>query len=238
MKTYTIYVRTFQGIRNVDKIYGTGWTFQGIHNVDNSNKLDKIYDTGWSVYATVVGAKELVNTLLNSKYKKSHAKEWCKKHWVYNKDDIDVSEDDILYSLNCKFNVYSAIDNRGHEVDLMNIVRNFPHPKKVYKFRCGSVPGISKGQWKFANYYRKFPKPKRDAEDVIDEVRMYTRNYKVKDHVTPNTWDDIERSDVRDRSWKRHRDNQFKRSKPSYKAPKTDVEENLGDLDENSWDIE
>ena len=221
MRTYTIYVRTFQGIRNVD----------------NRNKLDKIYDTGWSVYATVVGAKELVNTLLNSKYKKSHAKEWCKKHWVYNKDDIDVSEDDILHSIGSKFNVYSAIDDRGREVDLMNIVRNFPHPKKVYKFRCGSVPGISKGQWKFANYYRTFPKPKKDAEEVIDEVRMYTRNYKVKDHVTPSTWDDIERSDVRDRSWKRHRDNQFKRSKPSYKAPKTDVE-NLGDLDENSWDIE
>ena len=221
MRTYTIYIRTFQGIRNVDSV----------------NKLDKIYDTGWSVYATVVGAKELVNTLLNSKYKKSHAKEWCKKHWVYNKDDIDVAEDDILHSIGSKFNVYSAIDDRCHEVDLMNIVRNFPHPKKVYKFRCGSVPGISKGQWKFANYYRKFPKPKKDAEDVIDEVRMYTRNYKVKDHVTPDTWDDIERSDVRDRSWKRHRDNQFKRSKPSYKAPKTDVE-NLGDLDENSWDIE
>ena len=221
MRTYTIYVRTLQGIRNVDSM----------------NKLDKIYDTGWSVYATVVGAKELVNTLLNSKYKKSHAKEWCKKHWVYNKDDIDVAEDDILHSIGSKFNVYSAIDDRGHEVDLMNIVRNFPHPKKVYKFRCGSVPGISKGQWKFANYYRKFPKPKKDAEDVIDEVRMYTRNYKVKDHVTPNTYDDVVRSDVRDRSWKRHRDNQFKRSKPSYKAPKTDVE-NLGDLDENSWDIE
>ena len=221
MRTYTIYVRTFQGIRN---IY-------------NMNKLDKIYDTGWSVYATVVGAKELVNTLLNSKYKKSHAKEWCKKHWVYNKDDIDVAEDDILHSIGSKFNVYSAIDDRGREVDLMNIVRNFPHPKKVYKFRCGSVPGISKGQWKFSNYYRKFPKPKKDAEEVIDEVRMYTRNYKVKDHVTPNTYDDVVRSDVRDRSWKRHRDNQFKRSKPSYKAPKTDVE-NLGDLDENSWDIE
>ena len=221
MRTYTIYVRTFQGIRNVDSM----------------NKLGKIYDTGWSVYATVVGAKELVNTLLNSKYKKSHAKEWCKKHWVYNKDDIDVAEDDILHSISSKFNVYSAIDDRGHEVDLMNIVRNFPHPKKVYKFRCGSVPGISKGQWKFANYYRKFPKPKKDAEEVIDEVRMYTRNYKVKDHVTPNTWDDIERSDVRDRSWKRHRDNQFKRSKPSYKMSKTDVE-NLGDYDESSWDIE
>ena len=219
MRTYTIYIRTFQGIRNVDSM----------------NKLDKIYDTGWSIYATVVGAKELVNTLLNSKYKKSHAKEWCKKHWVYNKDDIDVAEDDILHSIGGKFNVYSAIDDRGHEVDLMNIVRNFPHPKKVYKFRCGSVPGISKGQWKFANYYRKFPKPKKDAEEVIDEVRMYTRNYKVKDHVTPNTYDDVVRSDVRDRSWKRHRDNQFKRSKPSYKAPKTDIE---GDLDENSWDFE
>ena len=221
MRTYTIYVRTFQGIRNVDSM----------------NKLDKIYDTGWSVYATVVGAKELVNTLLNSKYKKSHAKEWCKKHWVYNKDDIDVAEDDILHSIGSKFNVYSAIDDRGHVVDLMNIVRNLHVPKKVYKFRCGSVPGVSKGQWKFANYYRKFPKPKKDAEEVIDEVRMYTRNYKVKDHVTPNTYDDVVRSDVRDRSWKRHRDNQFKRSKPSYKAPKTDVE-NLGDLDENSWDIE
>ena len=221
MRTYTIYVRTFQGIRNVDSM----------------NKLDKIYDTGWSVYATVVGAKELVNTLLNSKYKKSHAKEWCKKHYVYNREDIDVSEDDILHSIGSKFNVYSAIDDRGREVDLMNIVRNFPHPKKVYKFRCGSVPGISKDQWKFSNYYRKFPKPKKDAEEVIDEVRMYTRNYKVKDHVTPNTYDDVVRSDVRDRSWKRHRDNQFKRSKPSYKAPKTDVE-NLGDLDENSWDIE
>ena len=215
MRTYTIYVRTFQGIRNID----------------SKNKLDKIYDTGWSVYATVVGAKELVNTILNSKYKKSHAKEWCKKHWVYNKNDIDVSEDDILYSLDSKFNVYTAIDDRGHEVDLMNIVRNFPHPKKVYKFRCEPVPGVSKGQWKFANYYRKFPKPKKDAEEVIDEVRMYTRNYKVKDHVTPSTYDDIERSDIRHRSWKRHRDNQFKRSKPSYKAPKTDVE-----LDENDWD--
>lgn len=220
MRTYTIYIRTFQGIRN---IY-------------NMNKLDKIYDTGWSVYATVVGAKELINTLLNSKYKKLHAKEWCKKHWV-NKDGMDVSEDDILYSIGSKFNVYSAIDDRGREVDLMNIVRSFPSPKKVYKFRCEPVPGVSKGQWKFANYYRKFPKPKKDAEDDIEEVRMYTRNYKVKDHVTPNTWDDIERSDVRDRSWKRHRDNQFKRSKPSYKAPKTDIE-NLGDLDENSWDIE
>ena len=58
MRTYTIYVRTFYGYRN---IY-------------NMTKLDKIYDTGWSVYATVVGAKELVNTLLNSKYRKSHAK--------------------------------------------------------------------------------------------------------------------------------------------------------------------
>ena len=221
MRTYTIYVRTFYGYRN---IY-------------NMTKLDKIYDTGWSVYATVVGAKELVNTILNSKYKKSHAKEWCKKHYVYNREDIDVSEDDILYSIGSKFNVYSAIDDRGHEVNLMNIVRNLHVPKKVYKFRCEPVPGVSKGQWKFANYYRKFPKPKKDAEDVIDEVRMYTRNYKVKDHVTPNTYDDIERSDVRDRSWKRHRDNQFKRSKPSYKTPKTDVE-NLGDLDENSWDIE
>ena len=66
MRTYTIYVRTFQGIRSID----------------SKNKLDKIYDTGWSVYATVVGAKELVNTLLNSKYKKLHAKEWCKKYWV------------------------------------------------------------------------------------------------------------------------------------------------------------
>ena len=221
MRTYTIYVRTFYGYRN---IY-------------NMTKLDKIYDTGWSVYATVVGAKELVNTLLNSKYRKSHAKEWCKKHYVYNREDIDVSEDDILYSIGSKFNVYTAIDDRGHEVNLMNIVRNLHVPKKVYKFRCEPVPGVSKGQWKFANYYRKFPKPKKDAEDVIDEVRMYTRNYKVKDHVTPDTWDDIERSDVRDRSWKRHRDNQFKRSKPSYKAPKTDVE-NLGDLDENSWDFE
>ena len=41
MRTYTIYVRTFQGIRNID----------------SKNKLDNIYDTGWSVYATVVGAK-------------------------------------------------------------------------------------------------------------------------------------------------------------------------------------
>ena len=221
MRTYTIYVRTFYGYRN---IY-------------NMTKLDKIYDTGWSVYATVVGAKELANTLLNSKYRKSHAKEWCKKHYVYNREDIDVSEDDILYSIGSKFNVYSAIDDRGHEVNLMNIVRNLHVPKKVYKFRCEPVPGGSNGQWKFANYYRKFPKPKKDAEDVIDEVRMYTRNYKVKDHVTPNTYDDVVRSDVRDRSWKRHRDNQFKRSKPSYKAQKTDVE-NLGDLDENSWDFE
>ena len=221
MRTYTIYVRTYYRYRN---IY-------------NMTKLDKIYDTGWSVYATVVGAKELVNTLLNSKYKKSHAKEWCKKHYVYNREDIDVSEDDILYSIGSKFNVYSAIDDRGREVDLMNIVRSFHSLKKVYKFRCEPVPGVSKGQWKFANYYRKFPKPKKDAEEVIDEVRMYTRNYKVKDHVTPNTYDDVVRSDVRDRSWKRHRDNQFKRSKPSYKAQKTDVE-NLGDLDENSWDIE
>ena len=221
MRTYTIYVRTFYGYRN---IY-------------NMTKLDKIYDTGWSVYATVVGAKELVNTILNSKYKKSHAKEWCKKHYVYNREDIDVSEDDILYSIGSKFNVYTAIDDRGHEVNLMNIVRNLHVPKKVYKFRCEPVPGISNGQWKFANYYRKFPKPKKDAEEAINEVRMYTRNYKVKDHVTPDTWDDIERSDVRDRSWKRHRDNQFKRSKPSYKMSKTDIE-NLGDLDENSWDIE
>ena len=221
MRTYTIYVRTFYGYRNIN----------------DRNKLDKVYDSGWRTYATVVGAKELINTLLNTKYKKLHAKEWCKKHWVYNKDDIDVSENDILYSLDSKFNVYTAIDDRGHEVNLINIVKNSPRRKKVYKFRCGSVPGISKGQWKFANYYRKFPKPKRDAEDVIDEVRMYTRNYKVKDHKTPNTWDDIERSDVRDRSWKRHRDNQFKRSRPSYKAPKTDVE-NLGDSDENSWDFE
>ena len=220
MRTYTIYVRTFYGYRN---IY-------------NMTKLDKIYDTGWSVYATVVGAKELVNTILNSKYKKSHAKEWCKKHYVYNREDIDVSEDDILYSIGSKFNVYTAIDDRGHEVNLMNIVRNLHVPKKVYKFRCEPVPGVSKGQWKFANYYRKFPKPKKDAEDVIDEVKMYTRNYKVKDHVTPNTYDDVVRSDVRDRSWKRHRDNQFKRSKPSYKMSKTDIE-NLGDLDENSWDI-
>ena len=221
MRTYTIYVRTFYGYRN---IY-------------NMTKLDKVYDSGWSFYAKVVGVKELINTILNSKYKKSHAKEWCKKHYVYNREDIDVSEDDILYSIGSKFNVYSAIDDRGREVDLMNIVRSLHSPKKVYKFRCEPVPGVSKGQWKFANYYRTFPKPKKDAEEVIDEVRMYTRNYKVKDHVTPNTWDDIERSDVRDRSWKRHRDNQFKRSKPSYKAPKTDVE-NLGDLDENSWDIE
>ena len=201
MRTYTIYVRTFYGYRN---IY-------------NMTKLDKIYDTGWSVYATVVGAKELVNTILNSKYKKSHAKEWCKKHYVYNREDIDVSEDDILYSIGSKFNVYTAIDDRGHEVNLMNIVRNLHVPKKVYKFRCEPVPGVSKGQWKFANYYRKFPKPKKDAEEAINEVRMYTRNYKVKDHITPNTWDDIERSDVRDRSWQRHRDNQFKRSKHSYK---------------------
>ena len=221
MRTYTIYIRTFHGYRNINDM----------------NKLDKIYDTGWSVYAIVVGAKELVNTILNTKYKKLHAKEWCKKHYVYNREDIDVSEDDILYSLDSKFNVYTAIDDRGHEVNLINIVKNSPRRKKVYKFRCGSVPGISKGQWKFANYYRKFPKPKRDAEDDIEEVRMYTRNYKVKDHKTPNTWDDIERSDVRDRSWKRHRDNQFKRSRPSYKAPKTDVE-NLGDIDENSWDFE
>ena len=219
MRTYTIYIRTFYGYRNIN----------------NMTKLDKIYDTGWRAYATVVGAKELINTILNSKYKKLHAKEWCKKHWVYNKDDIDVSEDDILYSFDSKFNVYTAIDDRGHEVNLINIVKNSPRKKKVYKFRCEPVPGVSKGQWKFANYYRKFPKPKKDAEDVIDEVRMYTRNYKVKDHVTPSTYDDIERSDVRDRSWKRHRDNQFKRSKPSYKAPKTDIE---GDLDENSWDIE
>ena len=219
MRTYTIYIRTFHGYRNINDM----------------NKLDKIYDTGWSVYAIVVGAKELVNTLLNSKYKKSHAKEWCKKHYVYDREDIDVSENDILYSLDSKFNVYTAIDDRGHEVNLINIVKNSPRKKKVYKFRCGSVPGISKGQWKFANYYRKFPKPKNDAEEAISEVRMYTRSYKVKDHITPNTWDDIERSDVRDRSWKRHRDNQFKRSKPSYKAPKTDIE---GDLDENSWDIE
>ena len=221
MRTYTICVRTFYGYRN---IY-------------NMTKLDKIYDTGWSVYATVVGAKELVNTILNSKYKKSHAKEWCKKHYVYNREDIDVSEDDILYSIGSKFNVYTAIDDRGHEVNLMNIVRNLHVPKKVYKFRCEPVPGVSKGQWKFANYYRKFPKPKKDAEEVIDEVRMYTRNYKVKDHVTPNTYDDVVRSDVRDRSWKRHRDNQFKRSKPSYKMSKTDVV-NLGDVDGDSWDFE
>lgn len=217
MRTYTIYVRTFQGMRNVDSM--------------NMNKLDKIYDTGWSVYATAVGAKELVNTLLNTKYKKLHAKEWCKKHYVYNREDIDVLEDDILHSVGCEFNVYSAIDNRGHEVDLMNIIRNYTVPKKVYKFRCGSVPGISKGQWKFANYYRKFPKPKKDAKETIDEVREYTRNYKIKDHTIPDTWDDIVRSDAGDRSWKRHRDYQFKRSKPSYRSLKTDV-------DEDTWEEE
>ena len=215
MRTYTIYIRTFQGIRNVD----------------DKNKLDEVYDTGWKEYATVVGAKELISTLLNSKYKKAHAKEWCKKHWVYNTDDIDVSEDDILYSIGSKLNVYSAIDNRGHEVDLMNIVRNFPHPKKVYKFRCDSVPGISKGQWKFAHYYRKFPKPKEDAKETIDEVREYTRNYKIKDHTIPDTWDDIVRSDAGDRSWKRHRDCQFKRSKPSYRQLKTDLDEDIWEED-------
>ena len=69
---------------------------------------------------------------------------------MYNREDIDVSENDILYSLNGRFNVYTAIDDRGHEVNLINIVKNSPRKKKVYKFRCGSVPGISKGQWKFA----------------------------------------------------------------------------------------
>ena len=211
MRTYTIYIRTFQGTRN---IY-------------NMNKLDKIYDTGWKEYATVVGAKELINTLLNSRYKRLHAKEWCKRHCVYNQDDIDVSEDDILCSLDCEFNVYSVIDDRGHEVDLMNIVKSSPRQKKVYKFRCDSVPGISKGQWKFAHYYRKFPKPKKDAKETIDEVREYTRNYKIKDHTIPDTWDDIVRSDAGDRSWKRHRDCQFKRSKPSYRQLKTDLDEDI-----------
>lgn len=217
MRTYTIYVRTFYGMRNVD-------------NIDN--KLDKIYDTGWKEYATVVGAKELISTLLDTRYKKLYAREWCKRHWVYNQDDIDLSEDDILHSISSKFDVYSAIDDRGHEVDLMNIIKSSPrHQKKVYKFRCDSVPGISKGQWKFANYYRKFPKPKKDAKETIDEVREYTRNYKIKDHTIPDTWDDIVRSDAGDRSWKRHRDNQFKRSRPSYRSLKTDV-------DEDDWDID
>ena len=212
MRTYTIYMRTFQGIRNVD----------------NRNKLDEIYDTGWKEYATVVGAKELLNTLLNSRYKRLHAREWCERHYVYHKEDIDVSEDDLLYSYSGTFNVYSVIDDRGHEVDLMNIIKSSPrHQKKVYKFRCDSVPGISKGQWKFANYYRKFPKPKKDAKDAIDEVREYIRNYKIKDHTIPDTWDDIVRSDAGDRSWKRHRDNQFKRSRPSYRSLKTDVDEDI-----------
>lgn len=219
MRTYTIYIRTFQGIRNVDSM----------------NKLDKIYDTGWSVHATVVGAKELINALLNSKYKKLHAKEWCKRHYVYHKEEIDVPEADILYSysgmFSGMFNVYSVIDDRGHEVDLMNIIKSSPRQKKVYKFRCDSVPGISKGKWKFAHYYRKFPKPKKDAKETIDEVREYTRNYKIKDHTIPDTWDDIVRSDAGDRSWKRHRDNQFKRSRPSYRSLKTDVDEDIWEED-------
>lgn len=216
MRTYTIYMRTFQGIRNVD----------------NRNKLDEIHDTGWKEYATVVGAKELLNTLLNSRYKRLYAREWCERHYVYHKEDIDVSEDDLLYSYSGTFNVYSVIDDRGHEVDLMNIIKSSPrHQKKVYKFRCDSVPGISKGQWKFAHYYRKFPKPKKNAKDAIDEVREYTRNYKIKDHTIPDTWDDIVRSDAGDRSWKRHRDNQFKRSRPSYRSLKTDVDEDIWEED-------
>ena len=38
MRTYTIYIRTFQGIRNVD----------------DRNKLDEIYDTGWKEMLTCV----------------------------------------------------------------------------------------------------------------------------------------------------------------------------------------
>lgn len=220
MRTYTIYTKNFHG------------------KIDEFGKFVGIDETDWMPYAFVKGAKALVETILNTKYRRLHAKEWCKDHYIYDSGEVLVSELELYLKEGHIYSVYSAIDDRGKPVDLVNVAKNFPIPKqnsnKYYKFRCDAVPGINHYQWAFKHYYRKFPKPEPQDNESISEAKQYTRNYKIKNHNTPSSWDDIPRSDVYDRSWKRHRDRQFKRSKPSYK----EIYQLEEDVDENSWDIE
>lgn len=203
MRNYTIFVKNFH-----DKI-------------DEFGKFLGVTETDWVPYAYVKGAKVLVETILNTKYKRLHAEEWCKNHYIYGSGKVLVSEFELFLREGHVYIAYSALDDRGKPVDLVNVARNFPIPKrnseKYYKFRCDAVPGISHSRWAFNNYYRKFPKPQASDEESITEAKQYTRHYKIKEHTIPDTWDDIPRSNVYDRSWKRHRDHQRKRTRPSYK---------------------
>lgn len=216
MRNYTIFVKNFHG------------------NFDDFGKFIGVTETNWMPYAYVKGAKALVETILNTKYKRLHVEEWCKKHYIYGSGDVLVSEFELYLREGHVYTVYSVLDDRGKPVDLVTIAKNFPLPKrnseKYYKFRCDAVPGINHYQWAFNNYYRNFPKPQSSDEESIIEAQQYTRHYKIKDHAIPSTYDDIPRASVHDRSWKRHRNHQRKRTRPSYKMNK--IEES--DFDEEN----
>ena len=197
----------------------------------------------WELYAEVTGVKAMIYVLFDGYSARWNStvrlEEFMKKRIVFDMLSEPAKFDPNVHD--CYYLIRDEKDNVINPYQMMKpYFKNKRHKYTYYwsvrrgidyKFRKGPVPGTgTKNRWHFPNYYRTFPKNSRTNPEVIDEIREYTRNYKVKDHEVPNTWDDIPRGDCRNRNWKRHREKQYKHEGKSYKVE--DVEFNIEELRE------
>lgn len=174
--------------------------------------VSKEIKTGWDYLGFIEGTPKLLYFFFERKKVTLAAlKRFCDKHTAKN-FGAEVPEDSKY--------VYIVTDDKGKPLDVYTLLKEHCYNrqrKNSYVFRKSPVPSTGKGKWKFANYYRTFPKPKPKDTESYKEAFDSCEHIKIKEHDIPSTWDDIPRADFRDRSWKRHRRYQHKSNMPSYK---------------------
>ena len=173
--------------------------------------------TNWMYLGCVKGTKELLFYLTGKRTIRPAAlRRFCNDHTTENPNPI--------FPVNSNY-LYMITDDKGKALNAYNLLsnlcnnnsNNYLEKRNNYSYRKSPVPFTGKGRWFFGNYYRTFPKPEPEDKESIKEATDSCEHIKIKKHNIPDTWDDIPRTDVRDRSWKRHRPHQYKSNKPSYK---------------------
>lgn len=201
MQTYHVYRKRFSTILYID---------------ENGYPFKRTEKTPWVYLGSVVGAKNLCKIFLNTKYKRKYYKNWCRQFYVNPDEDVLnklTNEDEQIF--------YQFTNDKGYIVYFEEIVESVHgnkdnYRKQTYKYRKDPVPYLSE-HWFHSGYYRKFPKPYSKDKESIDEVKKHTRNYKIKEHHFPSSWDDIPKSNIRNRNWKKYRKTQSKKKYQSFK---------------------
>lgn len=83
-----------------------------------------------------------------------------------------------------------------------------------YEYRNGPVKGTGKGRWSYGPYMRH-PRTQQELREIAlfesyEELKDLNIRIRGRRKDLPTHWDDFARRDRQDRSWKRHRKNQYK----------------------------